>query len=41
MVIAPFLLNVSDESVLGGRRVHECEQLFHGFIVNSRLDSLL
>lgn len=40
LVIAPFLLNVSDDSVLGGKRVHGREQLFRGFIVYSLLDSL-
>lgn len=40
MVIALFLLSVSDERVLGGKRVHRCELLFHGFIVYSLLDSL-
>lgn len=42
-VIAPFLLNVSDEHVLGGKQAHKREQLLHGFIVYSllgpRLDS--
>lgn len=33
-------LNVNDESVLGGKRAHEAEQLFQGFIVDSPLDSL-
>ena len=40
LVIAPFLLYVSDEGVLGGKRAYECEQLFHGFIVSLLFDSL-
>lgn len=40
LVIAPFLLSVSDERVLGGKWVHAGEQLFHGFMVYSLLESL-
>lgn len=33
LIIAPFLLYVSDEGVLGGKRAHGCKLLFRGFIV--------
>jgi hypothetical protein len=36
----PFLLNVSDESVLGGKQAHEADQLLHGFIADSLLYKL-
>lgn len=33
LVLAPFLPNMSDDSVLGGKCAHRLEQLFRGFIV--------